>query len=357
MRWLETTSFLGSPLLDWATALGVTLLALLVFWTIKRVVIHRLGKMAERTGTGLDDFVVDLARKTRLLLLAVPAAYLGAQVLDPPGRVLAVLKAAAILAAVVQVGLWASVALDFWVERTRRRSAQDATTVALMGVLGFIGKLILWSIVLLVALDNVGVDVTTLIAGLGVGGIAVALALQNVLGDLLASLSIVLDKPFVLGDSITVGEFTGKVENIGLKTTRVRSVSGEQVIFPNGDLLQSRIRNWARLVERRAVLNFGVLYQTPADKIEKVPGLVRGIVEAQEGVRFDRAHLMRLGASSIDFEAVYFILSPDYNLHMDRQQAVLLGLVRAFEAEGIEFAHPAPTVVIERGNPPRAPSG
>jgi len=198
----------------------------------------------------------------------------------------------------------------------------------------------------LMALDNVGVNVTALITGLGVGGIAVALALQNVLGDLLASLSIVLDKPFVIGDAITVDTLTGTVESIGLKTTRLRSVSGEQLVISNGDLLKSRIHNWKRMAERRVVLAFGVSCGTPPGTVERIPGLVRALVEGQDLTRFDRAHFKGFGASSLDFEAVYWILSADYGLFMDRQQAIGLGLLRAFEREGIELASAAPTVVV-----------
>ena len=168
---------------------------------------------------------------------------------------------------------------------------------------------------------------------------AVALALQNVLSDLLASLSIVLDKPFVIGDAITVDDLTGTVESIGLKTTRLRSASGEQLVFANGDLLKSRIHNWKRMAERRVVLAFGVPHETPAGRRRAHPrdGAPRSS-RRRTSTRFDRAHFKGFGASSLDFEAVYWILTPDYNAFMDRQQAINLGLLRAFEREGIALA-------------------
>jgi small-conductance mechanosensitive channel len=184
------------------------------------------------------------------------------------------------------------------------------------------------------------------VAGLGVGGIAVGLALQNILGDLFASVSIVLDKPFVVGETIQVGDLVGKVESIGLKTTHVRSLSGEQLIFPNGDLLQSRIRNHARMGDRRVVLGFGVGYETPIEKVEAIPGLVRSIIEPLDQVRFDRAHFVRLGTAGLDFEAVWFVLSTDQSLHMDRQQQILFTLMRRLQEEGIELAAPARPVVL-----------
>jgi small-conductance mechanosensitive channel len=349
MRWLERTLLVGVPLL---TALGAAVLVFFGLLLVRRLIVQRAAKLAERTPTELDNLLVELARRTRPLLIAVVAVYAGSFALEPPLRVAGALRVAMVLAVVFQAGLWVSAVIDFWVARSRKRlMTQDVTTASLLGVLRFAAKMVLWSVVLLVGLDNLGVDITALIAGLGIGGVAVALALQNVLGDLLASLSIVLDKPFVIGDTITVDTFTGTIENIGLKTTRMRSQSGEQVVFPNGNLLQSRIRNLARLQERRNVLNFGVAYQTPADKIERIPGMVRSIVESQADVRFDRSHFLRLGTASLEFEVVYFILSPDYRLHMDRQQTILLEMIRAFEREGIELAQPAPTVIVQAPQP------
>jgi len=355
MRWLETTTLLGDRLLDWLTALGIAVLSLLALLLVKRLAVRGMGRMAERTGTGLDDLAIALARRTRTLLVAVPALYLGSLYLDLPARAARVLQVAAGLAVFLQVALWASVAIDFWAARhQRRRLAQDATSTALLGVLRFVAKLVLWSVILLLALDNLGVDVTTLVAGLGIGGVAVALALQNVLGDLFASLSIVFDKPFVIGDAIAVDDVAGTVESIGMKTTRLRSVSGEQLVLANGELLKSRIHNWTRLTERRVVLAFGVPYATPPDAVERIPGIVRGIVEQQDRTRFDRAHFKGFGASSLDFEAVYWILTPDYRVFMDRQQTVNLGLLRTFEKEGISFAVPTPAVVVERPSPVRS---
>jgi small-conductance mechanosensitive channel len=328
-------------------ALGIAAAVFLALLLVRYLVGVRLGKIAERTATGVDDFIVALARRSRLLLLAVVSLYVGSFYLPLPEGQARTFEAVAAVALYLQLALWASVAIDFWLDRQRRRLEQDATSVALGGVLRFVSKLILWSVLLLMALDNVGVDVTALITGLGIGGVAVALALQNVLGDLLASLSIVLDKPFVLGDTITVDDLTGRVEHIGMKTTRLRSVGGEQLILSNGELLKSRIRNWARLTERRVVLAFGVAQETPAGAIERIPAMARELIEGQDLTRFERAHFKGFGTASLDFEVVYWILTPDYNAFMDRQQAVNLGLLRAFEGAGIHLASPAPRVVVE----------
>jgi len=328
-------------------ALGIAAAVFVGLLLVRQLVISQLGKVAKRTGTGVDDFLVALARRSQPLLLAILSLYAGTFYLALPPRQAQVAEEVAAVALYLQLALWASVIIDFWLDRQRRRLEHDATSVALGGVLRFASKLVLWSVLLLMALDNLGVDVTTLIAGLGIGGVAVALALQNVLGDLLASLSIVLDKPFVLGDTITVDDLTGKVEHIGMKTTRLRSVGGEQLILSNGELLKSRIRNWARLTERRVVLAFGVAQETPADAVERISAMARELVEGQDLTRFDRAHFKGFGATSLDFEVVYWILTPDYTAFMDRQQAVNLGLLRAFEGMGVHLASPTPRVVVE----------
>jgi small-conductance mechanosensitive channel len=327
-------------------ALGIAAAVFLGLLFLRELVVRRLARRAEKSPNGFDDLVVSLGRRSQIVVIAVASLYAGSLYVTLQPRQEQTLRAAAKVAVFLQIALWASVAIDFWLARQRRRMDHDPTSVALAGVLRFVTKLTLWALLLLMALDNLGVNVTALITGLGVGGVAVALALQNVLGDLLASLSIVLDKPFVLGDAITVDTLSGTVESIGLKTTRLRAVSGEQLIFANSDLLKSRIHNWKRLAERRAVLAFGVPYDTPPDAVERIPGMVRALVEAQDLTRFERAHLKGLGASSLDFEAVYWVLTPDYGVYMDRQQAVNLGLLRAFEREGIDFASAAPTMQL-----------
>jgi small-conductance mechanosensitive channel len=223
----------------------------------------------------------------------------------------------------------------------------DAASATTISVLGFISKLLLWSLALLLMLDNLGVNITSLVAGLGIGGIAVALAAQNILGDLFASLSIVIDKPFVIGDFIVVDQMKGTVEHIGMKTTRLRSLGGEQLIISNNDLLKSRIQNFKRMEERRIVFGFGVTYQTPSAKLPLINDIVREIIQKQQQVRFDRVHFKEYGESALNFEAVYIVLKQDYNLYMDIQQAINLEMFRRFQQEKIEFAYPTRTLFVQ----------
>jgi small-conductance mechanosensitive channel len=347
---LPHVSVLGQPLHAWAEGAAIVLVTLLAILLGRKLLLSYGARLAARTGSGIDDSLIALARQTRWTLLALPALYLGSAALTLPPAAGRALRSAAVLALLLQVAIWVSAGIDAWVAGYRRRrlpaDAASATTVA---ALRFLAKLGLWALLLLLALDNLGVNVTALVTGLGVGGVAVALALQNILGDVFASLSIVLDKPFVLGDTIGVGDATGTVESIGLKTTRLRSATGEQLIFGNGDLLKGKIKNFRRMENRNVTLAFSLSYDTPADQLEAVPGLLRSIVTGQPQVRFDRAHLKGFGAAGFDFEAAYAVLTPDYKLYMDRQQAIDLALLRALAERGIELARP--NQVSLAGNP------
>jgi small-conductance mechanosensitive channel len=254
---------------------------------------------------------------------------------------------AATVAAFLQVGLWLAAVLDAWIVRSRARALEtDAAAATSLTAFSFVGRMVLWLVMLLLALDNLGVNITALAASLGVGGIAVALAVQNILGDLFASLSIVIDKPFVIGDAIAVDALSGTVENVGLKTTRLRSDTGEQLIFSNSDLLKARLRNFKRMRERVVVFSFGVACQTPVERLQAVPGLVQKAVQAQNQTRFERAHFKEIGAFAYIYEVVYTMLDPAYGLYMDTRQAIQLALLRALDAEGIRLAYPTQTVYL-----------
>ena len=340
--------FYGNTVRQWAAALAITAVVWVSLKLVATVGLTRIAKLTARTDFHLDDVIIAALQTTRGILLVIVAAFFGAGALTLPEGDRAVIATVTIIALLIQGGIWATAAIKRWAElETKRRLAEDAATAMTLNVLGIAARLIVWSLILLLVLDNLGVDVTALVAGLGIGGVAVALAAQSILGDLFASLAIVLDKPFVLGDFLIVGDFMGSVEAIGLKTTRVRSLSGEQVVFGNSDLLNSRVRNYGRMFERRVVFPIGVTYQTPRPLLEKIPGTIKEAVEEHgERVRFDRSHLKSFGSSSIDFETVYFVLTPDYNAHMDIQQAVNLRIHERFEADGIEFAYPTQTLFV-----------
>lgn len=354
MEFLTSRSFLGNSLADWASALGVTLLSWVVLRLAARVGISRLARLSRATEIRWDDILIGALQKTKGVLLLIIAVYLGSRPLDMPEELGTLLERLMVISLLIQAGIWITSGVKRWVAiEHEERAAEDASAVMTMSIIGVAIRIVVWSMVLLLSLDNFGIDVTALVAGLGVGGIAVALAAQNILGDLFASLSIVLDKPFVLGDFLIVDDKLGTVEEIGLKTTRVRSLSGEQLVFSNTDLLNSRIRNYGRMFERRVVFEIGVTYQTPRALLKEIPGMIREAVEAHgERVRFDRSHFKAYGDFSLVYETVYYVLGPDYNEYMDIQQGINFTIHERFEDAGIEFAYPTQTLFLERAEQP-----
>jgi small-conductance mechanosensitive channel len=352
---LNQTTVLGNTPLRWLFAIAATLAVILVIGIVRNLLRARLAPAAAEQTAGRHGLLFALAGATRnwaLLAAGVHVALLLVS-LDPVTS----LRLRQLLSVVLllQVALWGNRTILYFADAYRRNEDLDGGRRTSLAALTFVGRLVLYSLLLLMLLDNLGLDVTALIAGLGVGSIAVALALQGILGDLFASLSIVFDKPFEIDDFIVVGDMSGSVEHIGLRTTRIRSLSGEQLIFANTDLLESRIRNYKRMAERRVVFMLGVEYGTARELLERIPALVRESIEASGDTRFDRSHLRSFGAYSLDFENVYYVLSADYNRYMDIQQAVNLALYSRFAELGIEFAFPTETLMVRSvGN---APSG
>jgi small-conductance mechanosensitive channel len=350
-----TDTFYGNEIQGWLIAIGIGLGTMIVLRAIEQLLISRVAKLTAKTRTIVDDLVIGAIRKTKLIYLAIVGVFVGSMglKLEPAAR--EVLWKVTVIATLIQGGIWVSRALQIWLQHYRKEETDGGQRMT-MNALGFIGRLILWATIFLLVLDNLGINVTALVAGLGIGGVAVALAVQNILGDLFSSLSIVLDKPFVIGDFVIVGDLMGSVERIGIKTTRVRSLSGEQLVFSNTDLLTSRIRNFGRMQERRVVFKIGVIYQTSAEQLEKIPGIIRQAIESQDNTRFDRSHFASYGDFSLDFETVYYVPSADYNLYMDLQQAINLAIFRRFAEEGIEFAYPTSTLFIQKEEAAQASS-
>jgi small-conductance mechanosensitive channel len=333
----------------WLTAGAAACAVYLLLTVLVKIVVRRLSGLAGRTAGMVDDVIVEALSHTGVLFRVVVAAAIGARLLELGDGVSRLLETLLLLTILLQAGRWSSAAISFVVLRMRKEREADAGSTATVGIVGTVIRVALWSVVLLLVLDNLGVDITGLVAGLGITGIAVALAVQNILGDLFASLSIVLDKPFEPGDFIVVDQHLGSVEHIGWKTTRVRSLSGEQLVFSNADLLNSRIRNFKRMQERRVLFTLGVTYDTTVKLLEAVPCIIRAAVEAQDEARFDRAHFKEFGESAFILEAVYYVLSADYNRFMDIQQEINMHILRAFRREGIEFAFPTRTLVVRDG--------
>ena len=342
-------TFGDNSLENWLIALGVVFAIAVILWALKKAMACRLADFAQKTTNVWDDLAVNLFKSTKLFFILAVSIYAGTAAVDLPGATASLIGTLVVIVLLIQAAIWGNRIIAFLVSYCGKRKAEkNAGSAASLKVISFIGKLVLWSAIILLALDNIGIDITTLVAGLGVGGIAVALAVQNVLGDVFASLSIMLDKPFEAGDFIIVDDLMGTVEHVGLKTTRVRSLHGEQIVFSNTDLLKSRIRNYKRMQERRIMFAIGVTYQTPHGKLAAIPSMLKEAVESQKTTRFDRAHFKEYGDFSLNFEVIYYVNSQDYNVYMDTQQGINLAIHERFEKEGIEFAYPTQTLYLQK---------
>ncbi len=342
-----TMVFLDNTLLNWGIALSVTVAATGLMYAGKIFVVRRLSTFARATQTHVDDVFVAMLSSTHVVFVMIVAFYFSTYFLDlSPQKQLAVSRFT-IVALLVQLAFWGDNGVRHWLAYYRlRKTAEDVASTTSTAALGFIVRLTLWLIIVLMILDNLGFNITTLVASLGIGGIAVALAVQNILGDIFASLSIVLDKPFVVGDFIIVDDIMGTVDFVGLKTTRLRSLGGEQVIFSNADLLKSRIRNYKHMQNRRVAFNLRVTYETTEAQLRLIPQIIREVVLAQPNTSFDRAHFKEYADSSLIFEVVYNMTNPDFNLYMDVQQAINLALLRRFAQEGIKLAYRSQTIQL-----------
>jgi small-conductance mechanosensitive channel len=342
----------GVDPVEWLIAAAAAIVCYLVLTAVLRVVISRAEKLATKTTTHLDDNLLEIARATRHSVLVGISLLVGVHFLTL-GRLGSFLTGQlwfALLA--LQMGFWGHRAIEVGLRsyRLRNSGSDQPAAQASSTLLGWALRSVLWAVVILAILSNVGVNITAFVASLGIGGVAVALAVQNVLGDLFASMSIAVDKPFEVGDFIVVGPISGTVEQLGLKTTRIRSISGEQIVMSNAGLLKQTIANYKRLQSRRIVFTFGITYDATPDQVEAVPPLVKEIIDALPDVTFNRAHFKGFGDSSLDFEVVYFVNDPSYDIYMDRQQAINLALMRALPKHGVDFAFPTRTVHVVRHN-------
>jgi small-conductance mechanosensitive channel len=338
-----TVTLLNNSLENWGTALTVAVAATAAMYFARSLVLYRVARMEAQAPTRLHDVVTHVLAATHLLFIFAIGLYLGSLFLDLIPRRELIMSRISATALLLQLAVWGDTGLRAWRDQYRRKLRElggDVSRGASTTILGFLARLMLWVVVFLMLLDNFGFNITTLVASLGIGGVAVALAVQNILGDLFASLSIMLDKPFEIGDFIIVGDVLGSVEHIGLKTTRIRGLGGEQVVFSNGELLKSRIHNHKRMESRRVAFILRIAYGTSEQQLAAIPEMIMRIVTAQPNIDFERAHFMHYGEWSLDFEVVYHFKNPDYPQHMDAQQAIFLNLYRAFEREGIQFAHP-----------------
>jgi small-conductance mechanosensitive channel len=335
--------YFGNGVDQWSVALGAFLLTFTLLPLFKRLVAvrRRQWRESERPLPVAVELTALLIARTSRLFLWVLALWFASTFLYIPERIDRVIHFIMVVAFWIQAGLWGMAAVRFAIERRGRKGGTGQPDPAQSGsidIIVFISGLTIWAMALLLALDNLGVQIKPLLTGLGIGGVAVALAVQSVLGDVLASMSIALDKPFQIGDSLAVDDIQGTVEHIGVKSTRLRSISGEQVILSNADVLKARVRNYGRMRERRSAFRLNVTYDTPPEKLRAIPAAVREVIEAQPQTRFDRCNFLAFGDWALQFETVYYVTVSDYKTYADLQQSINIAIVERFAALDVDIA-------------------
>lgn len=350
MHLLNDWLLAGIPLASWLHALIIAVVAFVVMDLVTRFATNRLTALSTRTAGRADNILADALAQTKRWLLLLLAIVIGLGTMDLPVRIGIRLEQLGTILIGIQIAIWFNSGISAWMRRVvNPETTPDLRNRATTTTIAFLVRLLVLVTIVLAVLANLGVNITAFVASLGIGGVAVALALQTILSDLFASLSIAFDKPFEVGDFIIVDDvMLGTVEYIGIKTTRLRSLSGEQLVRSNAELLKSVIRNYKRMSERRVVFSFGIRYETPIDEVGALGAVVREIISGIDNTRFDRAHFQKFGASSLDFEVVYYVLSSDFNIYMDIQQRINLELMRACAERDIHFARP--TTIMHMGS-------
>lgn len=342
------TTFLDNTFLTWLIAASIIIASVIIVKAVKVVVIRRLKNWALNTKTTWDNFIIEVVDKSVLPILYISAFYFALQTLKLPENIDKIIQVAYMFAFTYFILKIISAAFKKFIYSFIQRSEESESKQKQAGGLIAIVNIIIWICGIIFLIDNMGYNVTTLIAGLGVGGIAIALAAQAVLGDLFSYFVIFFDRPFEIGDFVQLGPDNGIIEYIGIKTTRIRTLSGEQLICSNTDLTNSRLRNYKRMEKRRVVFSLGVTYQTTHSQLSEIPNIVKGIVSSKPQLQFDRGHFSGYGDFSLNFEFVYYVLDADYNLYMDNQQEVYLEIFSAFEKKEIDFAYPTQTIVMDK---------
>lgn len=340
-------SFFGNTILNWFVSLIIFTAVFVVLRLLVRFLMAQLGRILTKAEFAAGNKLLSIIQNISTFSYLCASLFVAGGFLVLPSIVQNVLHGMFILAIVVESVRILQRFILFFLGRVWLKDRDDRDT--LLGVFGVLVRIALWSMGLLLVLSNLGFDVTSLIASLGIGGVAVALAVQSVLGDIFSSLSIYVDQPFKVGDFIVVGKDMGVVKHIGLKTTRIQALQGEELIISNSELTATRVQNFKRMERRRVVFSLGVTYDTPVAKLKRIPALVKDVISAIDRAEFNRAHFKSFGDSSLDFEVVYYVLSGDYDLYMDLQQAINLGILEKFTHEEISIAFPTRTVHLVSG--------
>ncbi|MEA2065426.1 MAG: mechanosensitive ion channel family protein [Patescibacteria group bacterium] len=339
--------FLGNIIQDFLIAIFAFFVFLIILKLFQTIILKKLKKLALKTKTDIDDTLIEIVNTLKPPFYSFLAFYFALQFLTLSEIASKVLYIALLVWVIYQIMIAVQILINYIV-RKKMGDEEDEATKSAAQMLSGVFKVILWVVGFLFILSNLGVNVSSLIAGMGIGGIAVALALQNILGDLFSSFSIYFDKPFKVGDFIVLGDKMGSVKKIGIKTTRIQTPQGEELVVSNSELTKSQIRNFGVMEKRRNLHHIGVSYSTSPEKLKNIPKMIKEIIEKQENAEYSRVHFNSFGDYSLTFQIVYYILSGDYTVFMDTQQSINLKIIEKFNQEGIEIAFPTQTILLEK---------
>jgi small-conductance mechanosensitive channel len=348
MEDLLSRSYFDNTVKEYFIAAGAVLLGMVILRLFRKTILRALQRWSKRTETSIDDFVVGAVEKFGMPVLNFIIIYLGINYLTLSEKAQTYIHSAFVIIVIYYVIRLVSSSVLLLLQGYVRQQESGEEKVKQLGGIMLLINMTFWLIGGLVALDNLGYDVTAIIAGLGIGGIAIALAAQNILGDLFNYFVIFFDQPFEINDFIVVDDKAGTVEYIGLKTTRVKSLTGEQLVFSNSELTGSVIHNFKRMQRRRISFSLGVVYETSLEKLKEIPAIVKKVIDEQADASLDRVHFLTYGDFSLQYEVIYFVESPNYNRYADVQQQINLKIFEAFKAQQIEFAYPSQTIFLAK---------
>jgi len=350
VNWQEflMREFYGNTIQDYLIAIAVIIASIIIMQVFKFYIIKKLKKLAKKTKTNVDDMVIEIFNKLHWPFYLLIALYIGIRTLSFPELIYKIANAILLIAITYYVAKSAGAIIEFVMSRLGNKKSNEEIDKTAVGFMNKLIKIVIWVMAILLILSNLGYNITTLIAGLGIGGLAIAFALQNVLADVFASISIYFDKPFKVGDFIIIGDDMGIVKKVGIKTTRIQTLQGQELIVSNRELTETRINNYKRMEKRRVIFSFGVVYNTNPKNLEKIKKITLDIINKTPHAKADRVHFKSFGDFSLNFEAVYYVDSQDYNLYMDVQEKINLGLSKEFAKEKIEFAYPTQTIYLNK---------
>ena len=347
MKELLSKEYLNNTLAKYMWALGLLLVGFFLVTILKFVIQKKMKQRMEKEEQIYDNSIPDRVMKYLPPLMYIGILYLSLHLLIIPASVQRILDIGLLALGMIYFALLLTTMIEYSIQKYEMKFQSDANKQSAIHWINKLAKAIIWAITLILFIQNMGIDISALVAGLGIGGIAVAFAAQAILEDVFSYFTIFFDRPFEIGDFIITGEHKGTVEYIGVRTTRLRSLGGEQLVFPNKDLTKARIQNYKEMEQRRVLFSIGVTYDTPLNKLKAIPEAIQKIVEEVPDTRFDRAHFYSYGGSSLNFEIVYYVLNSDYNIYMDIQQQINFSIKENFDRLGIEFAYPTQTVYLQ----------